>query len=119
MPMYNLLEYSKNYRKTTGSLYNYYRDELDDYADLNNYPNNNVVSSSLFQYKSELLGNTYNVASIMAPATGGARVANPIYDANRTGTKNVTLVISLKYLGNFWRALNIPLISCEVSLELK
>ena len=28
MPMYNLLEYSKNYRKTIGSLYNYYRDEL-------------------------------------------------------------------------------------------
>ena len=27
MPMYNLLEYSKNYRKTTGSLWNYYRDE--------------------------------------------------------------------------------------------
>ena len=44
MPMYNLLEYSKNYRKTIGSLYNYYRDELDDYADLNNHPNNNVVS---------------------------------------------------------------------------
>ena len=30
MPMYNLLEYSKNYRKTIGSLYNYYRDELSD-----------------------------------------------------------------------------------------
>ena len=28
MPMYNLLEYRKNYRKTTGSLWNYYRDEL-------------------------------------------------------------------------------------------
>ena len=27
MPMYNLLEYSKNYRKTTGSLWNYYKDE--------------------------------------------------------------------------------------------
>ena len=27
MPMYNFLEYSKNYRKTTGSLWNYYRDE--------------------------------------------------------------------------------------------
>ena len=27
MPMYNLLEYSKNYRKTTGSLWNYYRHE--------------------------------------------------------------------------------------------
>ena len=44
MPMYNLLEYSKNYRKTTGSLYNYYRDELNDDADLNNHPNNNAVS---------------------------------------------------------------------------
>ena len=30
-----------------------------------------------------------------------------------------SLVVPLKYLGNFWRALNIPLISCEVSLELK
>ena len=29
------------------------------------------------------------------------------------------LAIPLNYLGNFWRALNIPLISCEVSLELK
>ena len=28
MPMYNLLEYSKYYRKTIGSLYNYYRDDL-------------------------------------------------------------------------------------------
>ena len=27
MPMYNLLEYSNNYQKETGSLWNYYRDE--------------------------------------------------------------------------------------------
>ena len=27
MPMYNLLEYSKNYKKITGSLWNYYRDK--------------------------------------------------------------------------------------------
>ena len=33
--------------------------------------------------------------------------------------KRIELAIPLKYLGNFWRALNIPLISCEVSLELK
>ena len=33
--------------------------------------------------------------------------------------KSIELAIPLKYLGNFWRALNIPLISCEVSLELK
>ena len=119
MPMYSLLEYSKNYRKTIGSLYNYYRDELDDDADLDNHPNNNVVSSNAVQYKNKLLGNMYNVDSTIVPAAGGARVANPNYVANRTGTKTVLLVIPLKYLGNFWRALNIPLISCEVSLELK
>ena len=106
MPMYNLLEYSKNYRKTIGSLYNYYRDELDDDADLNNHPNNNVVSSNAFQYKNKLLGDTYNVDSTIVPAAGGARVANPNYVANRTGTKAVSLVVPLKYLGNFWRALN-------------
>ena len=38
---------------------------------------------------------------------------------NNSGKKNIKLAIPLKYLGNFWRALNIPLISCEVSLELK
>ena len=119
MPMYILLEYSKNYRKTIGSLYNYYRDELNDDANLNNFANNNVVSSNSFQYKNEIIGNTYNVDSTIAPAAGGARVANPNYDANNSGKKNVELAIPLKYLGNFWRALDIPLISCEVSLELK
>ena len=118
-PMYKLLEYSKNYGKTIGSLYNYYRDELDDDADLNNHPNNNVVSSNAFQYKNKLLGYRYNVDSTIVPAAGGGRVANPNYVANRTGTKTVSLVVPLKYLGNFWKALNILLISCEVSLELK
>ena len=42
-----------------------------------------------------------------------------VYDANKEGTQGIELAIPLKYLGNFWRALNIPLISCEVSLELK
>ena len=37
MPMYKLLEYSKNYKKTIGLLYNYYRDELSDDADDNNW----------------------------------------------------------------------------------
>ena len=45
--------------------------------------------------------------------------ANPNYVANNSGKKNVELAIPLKYLGNFWRALNMPLITCEVSLELK
>ena len=117
MPMYNLLEYSKNYRKNIGSLYNYYRDELNDDTNLNNFANNNVVSSNSFQYKNKIIGNTYNVDSTIVPAAGGARVANPNYDANNSG--KIELAIPLKYFGNFWRALDIPLISCEVSLELK
>ena len=119
MPMYNLLEYSKNYRKTIGSLYNYYRDELNDDADNNNFANNNVVSSNTFNYKNKIIGNTYNVDSTIVPDAGGAEVANPDYDANNSGKKSIALAIPLKYLGNFWRVLNIPLISCEVSLELK
>ena len=120
MPMYNLLEYSRNYRKTTGSSYNYYRDELDDDTNLNNHPNNNVVSSNAFKYKSKLLDNMPNVNSTNdPPAGGGARPANPNYDANESGRVTLDLVVPLKYLGSFRRALNIPLISCEVSLELK
>ena len=107
MPMYNLLEYSKNYRKTIGSLYNYYRDELTN-DNNNNFANRNVVNSSGFKYKNKIIGNAYNVDT----GTAG-------YNTNRNGTQPVELAISLKYLGNFWRALNIPLISCEVSLELK
>ena len=119
MLMYNLLEYSKKYKKTIGSLYNYYRYELNDDANLNNFANNDVVSSNSFRYKNKIIGNTYNIDSTIVSAAGGARVANPNYDANKSGKKNVELAIPLKYLGNFWRALNMPLISCEVSLELK
>ena len=93
MPMYNLLEYSQNYRKTIGSLYNYYRDELrDDNNNNNNFLNNNVVNSNTFKYKNKITGNTYNVA---AGAAG--------HDANKVGTQEIELAIPLKYLGNFWR----------------
>ena len=61
MPMYSLLEYSKNYRKTIGSLYNYYRDELSDDNNPNKFPNTNVVTSNTFKYKNKITGNTYNV----------------------------------------------------------
>ena len=119
MPMYNLLEYSKNYRKTIGSLYNYYRDELNNDDNLVNFANNNVVSSEAFKYKTKIIGNTYDVNSTIMNPAGNARVPNNNYDAERSGKKNVELAIPLKYLGDFCRALNIPLISCEVSLELK
>ena len=107
MPMYNLLEYSKNYRKTIGSLYNYYSDELTNDGN-DNFANRNVVNSNAFKYKNKITGNTYNVD---AAAAG--------YDVNKEGTQATELAIPLKYLGNFWRVLNIPLITCEVSLELK
>ena len=51
MRMYNLLEYRKNYRKTIGSLYNYYRDELSDNADDDNFGNIKVVYSNTFNIK--------------------------------------------------------------------
>ena len=103
MPIYNLLEYSKNYRKTIGSLHNYYRDELSDDNNPDNFLNRNVVNSETLKYKNKIIGNTYN-------ATAGDDIL---------GAKKIEIAIPLKYLGNFWRALNIPLISCEVSLELK
>ena len=90
MPIYNLLEYSKNYGKTIGSLYNYYRDELSDDADDNNFDNIKIVNSNTFKYKSKIIGNTYNVS---ADDDG--------YDVNKYGTQEVELDIPLKYLGNF------------------
>ena len=89
MPMYNLLEYRKNYRKTIGSLYNYYRDELSDDNNPNNFPNTNVVNSSAFKYRNKITGNTYSVEA-------GAVV----HDANKIGKQDVELAIPLKYLGN-------------------
>ena len=88
MPMYNLLEYSRNYKKTTGSLWHYYRDE----------PNDPLSTISVsFKYKTSILGKT------------------PQNDDSLTDAK---VVIPLKYLSNFWRNLNIPLINCEVELIL-
>ena len=75
MPTYNLLEYSKNYRKY-------------------NHPNNNVVSSSASKYKSKLLGNTPDVGSTHVVA--GARVANPDYNSNESGTKKSNISCTIK-----------------------
>ena len=98
MPMYNLLDYSKNYRKTTGSLWNYYRDKLSNPLSSN---------SESFKYKRSFTGNTYNVG-----------VCETGYDANKVGKNKTEVVIPLKHLSNFWRSLNILLINCEVELIL-
>ena len=57
-PMYNLIEYSKNYRKTKGSLWNYYRDKLTEDTNDNNIPNKNVINSKSFKYKTDVTGST-------------------------------------------------------------
>ena len=84
MPMYNLLEYSKNYRKTIGSLYNYYRDELTNDGN-DKFDNRNLVNSEAFKYKNKIAGNTYNVD---AGAQG--------YDVNKNGTQKIELAIPFK-----------------------
>ena len=109
MPMYNLMEYSKNYRKTTGA-WNYYRDELSDEANSNNNLNKNVISSESFKYKTSITGSTYNVDERITDDAGN-QVSNPDYDANKSGKKEVEIAVPLKYLSNFWRTLDMPLIN--------
>ena len=95
--MYNLPEYSKNYKKT-GSVWNYYRDE----------PSNTLsTSTESFKYKTSITGNTYNVGD-----------GDSGYDANKIDKNETEIVIPLKHLSNFWRTLNIPLINCEIELIL-
>ena len=58
MPMYNLLEYSKNYEKTSGSLFNYYRDEPKEHTiGAGNYAVNiSIRNSKSFDYKTKIVG---------------------------------------------------------------
>ena len=82
MPMYNLIEYSDNYSDTSGSLWQFKRDEITNNADVTN--DNNIP---LFKYKANLIGNTEN-----------------------NGTKNgVKIAVPLKYLSNFWRSLDLEI----------
>ena len=86
MPMYNLIEYSDNYAKTSGNLWQYYRDE----------PNDNLTDSKSFKSKIKMTGKT--------PAAGNE--------------KDIEIMALLKYLSNFWRTIEMPLINCEVNLIL-
>ena len=96
------MEYSDNYSMTSRSLWNYYRDEVNDDANENNaaenYRNNNIktTTSKSFEYKTKIIGNTK--------------------DDDDTSDKEI--VVPLKYLSNFLRSLNLPLINCEIELDL-
>ena len=57
MPVYNLLEYSKGYRKITGRLWNYYRDESNSgVGSENNNVNYSIRDSKSFDYKKSITG---------------------------------------------------------------
>ena len=84
--MYNLIEYSDSYSKTSGSLWQYYKDVPDKY----------LADSELFKYKVKITGNS--------PADGN--------------TKDAEIIVPIKYLSNFWRTLEMPLINYEVNLKL-
>ena len=108
MPMYNLIEYRKKYRKTTASLWDYYREELTEDTNDINFLNKNLINSESFKYKTSITGSTYNVDAGITNAEGN-QVDNPAYDANNYGKKEVEIV---------WRMLKMPLIHFEVSLIL-
>ena len=86
MSMYNLIEYSDNYAKTTGRLWQHFRDE----------PNDDIEDSESVKSKIKITGKTLD-------------------DDNE---KDVEIMVPLKYLSNFWRTLEMPLINCEVNLIL-
>ena len=90
MPMYNLIEYSKNYSKTTVSLWNYYRDELSEDTNDNINLNKNVINSKSFKYKASITGITYNVDVRITNEKGNV-INNPDYDANKSGKKEVEI----------------------------
>ena len=95
MTVYNLIEYSDNYCDTSGSLSQFKRDDVP--------PNNadlSIDSSKSLKYKVALVRKTADAAN------------------NNSFLKNTKIVIPLKYLSNFWRSLEMPLINCKIHLEL-
>ena len=95
MPMYNLTEYSDNYQDSSATLYQYKRDEPPEVNAINDLTTD---TSSSFKYKVELLG-------------------NPVLDGN-IAKRSAKVVVPLKYLSNFFRSLEMPLINCKIKLNL-
>ena len=93
--MYNLIEYSDNYAKTTGSLWQYCKDipARNNNNEITEFAGGNTTDS--FNFKAKITGRTGD-----------------------DGTKDVEIMLPLKYLSNFWRTLEMPLINCEVNLIL-
>ena len=93
-----------------GSLWNYCRDELTDDKNDINFPNKNLINSESFKYKTSVTGSTYNVDAKIANAESN-QFNNPAYVVNKFGKKEIEISVSLKYLSNFWRTLDMQLIN--------
>ena len=98
-------------------MWNYYRDELSDDENNNNNPNKNVTNSESFNYKTSITGSTYNVDAKITNVEGN-EIDNSAYDANKSGSKKVEIVVPLKYLSNFRRTSDMRLINYEIELVL-
>ena len=94
MPMYNLIEYSDNYPKTSGSLWQYCKDipAVNNAGNIVDFTATNTTDS--FKFRTKITGQTNNDGEINA----------------------VKIMVPLKYLRNFWRTLEMPLINREVEL---
>ena len=102
MPMYNLIEYSDNYSKTSGSLWQYCKDipAVNNDGDIVDFDGANATDS--FNFKTKIAGQT----------------AADNNNGNIAGRADVEIMVPLKYLSNFWRTLEMSLINCEVELIL-
>ena len=102
MPMYILIEYSDNYLKTSGSLWQYCKDipAVDDNGPIADFNGANATDS--FNFKTKITGQTAD--------------NNNNNNGNIAGREDVEIMVPLKFLINFWRTLEMPLINCEVEL---
>ena len=82
-----MLEYSKNYSKTPGSLWNYYRDELTDETNDDKNLNKNVINSKSFKYKTGITESTYNVPRRITDECGNLAY-NLNYDQRKRDTRS-------------------------------
>ena len=96
MAIYNLIEYSDNYWKTSGNLWQYYKNipALNNNADIVGFNGANATDS--FNFKAKITDQTDDDGEI----------------------NNVEIMVPLKYLNNFWRTTEMPLINFEVNIIL-
>ena len=112
MLIYDLLEHSKNYSVASGSLWNYYRDEIDGAHD-------NASDGKSFKYKTKIVGKRpERREQPPQPPQNPDGIQPPLPPQPAGPALNTEAPIPLKYLSNLWRFLNLTLINCEIELDL-